>query len=305
MLQKFNSIGHISGELTLPGDKSVSHRAIIFSSLAKGISVISNLSSAEDVNTTRKCFEQLGVNFELRNQKLVVKGKGFKKFRKPPESLNAGNSGTTARLIGGVLINQDFDSVLIGDESLSKRPMKRIIDPLTKMNGKIQGSFTNTLPLKIFPSDNISAVHYKLPVASPQVKSAVLLAGLHLEEETTVIEKIPARNHTEKMLGLKVVKIGNEIITSVSRENYPSAKEYFVPSDISTAAFFIVLTLLSQNSELIIRNILLNETRTGFLDILKNMGGQISVINRNDISGEEFGDLIVKSSRLNNIEIDR
>lgn len=303
MLQKFNSIEKISGSLILPGDKSISHRAIIFSSLAEGTSIISNLSSAEDVNSTRKCFEQLGVDFELRNQKLLVKGKGYKKLKEPAESLNAGNSGTTARLISGVLINQNFESVITGDESLSKRPMQRIIDPLTRMNGKIHGSSKNTLPLNISPSGNICAVDYELPVASAQVKSAVLISGLHLDEVTTVIEKIPSRNHTEKMLGLNFVNRNGRIISSVSKKNYPVAREYFVPSDISTAAFFIVLTLLSKNSELIIKNISLNETRTGFLNTLIKMGGEINITNKDEMAGEEFGDLIVKSSRLSNIEI--
>jgi 3-phosphoshikimate 1-carboxyvinyltransferase len=221
------------------------------------------------------------------------------------KELDAGNSGTTTRLISGVLAAQDFQSVIIGDEFLSKRPMKRIIDPLTAMGAKIKASEKYTLPLIISPCEKLIPIDYELPVASAQVKSAVLLAGLHGNGTTSVIENLPSRDHTERMLGLKVETSGNKRIVYSSKENYPEAKEYFVPSDISTAAFFIVLTLLSKNSELRLKNVSLNETRTGILTVLRGMGGNIEICNMRESAGEPLGDIIVQSSELVNVEIDK
>ena len=203
MLQSFNNINKVNGELELPGDKSISHRAVMFASMADGKSKIFNISNGEDVFSTRNCFKQLGANIENKGNFVEITGRGFKSFIKPSDSLNAGNSGTTARLISGILIAQNFESRLVGDESLSKRPMKRIITPLTAMNGKIKASENLTLPLLFYPSEEINGINYELPVASAQVKSAVLLAGLHSEQITSVSEKYPSRDHTEKMLGLK------------------------------------------------------------------------------------------------------
>jgi 3-phosphoshikimate 1-carboxyvinyltransferase len=304
MVQTFNHINKVVGELELPGDKSISHRAVMFSSLAEGRSKIFNLSNGEDVFSTRGCFKQLGVHIENKGNFIEVTGRGFKNFRKPLDSLNAGNSGTTARLISGILIAQDFESQLTGDESLSKRPMKRIITPLTAMNGKIKASENLTLPLFFYPTEEITGINYELPVASAQVKSAVLLAGLHSEQITSVSEKFPSRDHTEKMLGLTVKLRDNGKITFVSKDNYPEAKTYFIPSDISTASFFIILCLLSVNSSLFVKNVSLNPTRTGILDVLKNMGAEIKTENIKEMNGEVFGDLAVHSSRLNNIKIE-
>ena len=304
MLQTFNHITGVSGELELPGDKSISHRSVMFSALAEGKSKIFNISNGEDVFSTRNCFKQMGVNIENKGNFVEVTGKGFKRFSKPLGALNAGNSGTTARLISGILIAQNFESELTGDESLSKRPMKRIIDPLTAMNGKIKATETLTLPLHFFPSEEIIGINYELPVASAQVKSAVLLAGLHSEKITSVSEKYPSRDHTEKMLGLTTKATGNGKITFVSKDDYPEARTYFVPSDISTASFFIVLCLLSGGSSLTVKNVSLNPTRTGILDVLKSMGAQIGIENIKEMNGEIFGDLEVKSCRLSNISIE-
>ncbi len=304
MLQSFNNINKVNGELELPGDKSISHRAVMFASMAEGKSKIFNISNGEDVFSTRNCFKQLGANIENKGNFVEITGRGFKSFTKPSDSLNAGNSGTTARLISGILIAQNFESKLIGDESLSKRPMKRIITPLTAMNGKIKASENLTLPLLFYPSEEINGINYELPVASAQVKSAVLLAGLHSEQITSVSEKYPSRDHTEKMLGLKTKSNDNGKISFVSKDNYPVPETYFVPSDISTASFFIILSLLSENSTLIIKNVSLNPTRTGILDVLKSMGGKIQTENIKEMNGEVFGDLEIHNSRLHNIKIE-
>ena len=304
MEQSFNHISKVNGELELPGDKSISHRAVMFSSLAEGKSKIFNLSNGEDVNSTQKCFRQLGAGIEKKNNFVEITGRGFMNFKKPASPLDAGNSGTTARLISGILIAQKFESTLIGDESLSKRPMKRIITPLTSMNGKIKATKDFTLPLTFYPTGEIAGINYELPVASAQVKSAVLLAGLHSEQFTSVMEKFPSRDHTEKMLGLKTKKIDSGKITFVSKDDYPVSKTYLVPSDISSAAFFIVLCLLAGNSSLVIKNVSLNPTRTGILDVLITMGAKIETENIKEMNGEIFGDLKVFSSELHNIKIE-
>jgi 3-phosphoshikimate 1-carboxyvinyltransferase len=303
MEQSFNKINRIEGTLNIPGDKSISHRSVIFSSMAEGKSVIHNLGNGEDVKSTIACFNSMGVNFENHDNSIIIIGCGYKKLKKPSSPLNAGNSGTTTRLITGILVNQDFDSEITGDESLSLRPMKRVIDPLTQMGAKITASSNGTLPIRISGSQNIHAINYELPLASAQVKSAVILSALHLENESKVIEKTESRNHTECMLGLKVSDINGKKIIHVSKNNYPSAKEYFVPGDISTAAFFLPLALLTKNSSLIIKNVSLNETRNGIVTILKSMGGNITSENIRENSGEVSGDLIIQSSALTNIAI--
>jgi 3-phosphoshikimate 1-carboxyvinyltransferase len=303
VIQEFNKINRINGELNLPGDKSISHRAVMFSSLAEGKSVIRNLSGGEDVKSTQKCFMQMGIRINKKSGCIEVEGKGFKGLRKPSGPLDAGNSGTTTRLISGILAAQDFESVITGDESLSVRPMKRIIDPLSLMGARFEAAEKFTLPLKIFPAENIKAIKYELPIASAQVKSAVLLAGLHSPDVTSVVENIPSRNHTEKMLNLKQELKDSKNFIYVSKKNYPEPKEYFVPGDISTASFFIVLALLVRNSFLKIKDVTLNESRAGILKILKEMGGDIEIENMRENSGEVYGDIIVRGSRLHNIEI--
>jgi 3-phosphoshikimate 1-carboxyvinyltransferase len=303
MEQPFNKINKVAGSLSLPGDKSISHRSVIFSSMAEGESIIHNLGNGDDVKSTVSCFSSMGVTFENHNYSLIVKGLGLKKLKKPLNPLNAGNSGTTSRLISGILVNQDFDSEIIGDESLSRRPMQRVIAPLTLMGAGIKASPAGTLPLKIFGSRQLHSIEYEIPIASAQVKSCVILSGLHLDEETTVIERIPSRDHTERMLGLIVSYQGTNKIIHVSKKDYPIANEYFVPGDISTAAFFLPLALLTPNSELVIKNVSLNETRNGIITILKAMGGNITSENIKQNNGETTGDLFIKTGSLHNIEI--
>lgn len=303
MNQRFEKINSVKGELKLPGDKSISHRAVMFSALTEGTSTIMNISNSEDVNSTISCFRQLGSDIQISEGVVKVKGCGFKGFTKPKQPLDAGNSGTTARLLSGILAVQDFSCEIIGDSSLSKRPMKRIIEPLRAMGADIQASENYTLPIKFNSGKYLKPITYELPVASAQVKSAILLAGLHLDKTTVVLENSASRNHTEKLLNLNVEqKMGVNYIY-VSKADYPGNKDYFVPSDISSASFFIVLALLSRNSKLLIKNVLLNETRTGVLNILTDMGGNIEITNKQNKNGEDFGDLLVKSSQLKNIEI--
>lgn len=304
MIQKIEKINSVNGTLTLPGDKSISHRSVMFSALAKGESKIYNCLDSADVNSTIDIFRKLGVGIKKSDEVIRVQGCGFGGLQKPSELLDAGNSGTTSRLMSGILAVQNFESTMIGDESLSKRPMKRVIDPLTEMGASFETNDNQTLPLTIKVSEKIDAIKYKLPVSSAQVKSAVLLAGLHLDEETIVVENKRTRNHTENLLGLEVKEIetGREI--KVSKKNYPEASVYNVPSDISTAAFFIVLALLAENSELELKNVLLNETRNGIVRVVKRMGADLEVKNQKTENGEVTGDLIIKSSRLKNIEIE-
>lgn len=303
MIQEFNPINSVRGKLSLPGDKSVSHRAVMFASLAKGKSLIHNCLDSEDVNSTIDCFKQLGCKIERKGSLVTVTGKGFRKFSKPGKDLYAGNSGTTSRLISGILAAQNFESTLTGDESLSIRPMKRIIDPLSLMGAELIATENYTLPLTIKPAE-LHPVKYEMEVASAQVKSAVLLAGLHLDGVTQVIETARTRNHTENLLNLSVNEIEGKRIINVSKKNYPLNFEMTVPSDISTASFFIILALIADGSELILENILLNETRMGVIDILKKMGADIEISNVKTNSGEKSGTLIVKSSLLQNCIIE-
>lgn len=304
MNYQFSHISKIDGELSLPGDKSISHRALIFSALANGKSSIINLADSEDVKNTIACFKALNIRIERDNERYIVYGKGKKGFSKPDKPLDCGNSGTTARLLSGVLAAQEFTSKITGDKSLSQRPMKRIIDPLEKMGCTIKSN-NGYLPLHFIAYGNIAAINYNLPVASAQVKGAILLAGLHSDELSTVNEQNSfSRDHTERMLGLTTENIGNSKITKVSSSNFPKAGEYFVPGDISTASFFIVLTLVTKNSSLILKNISLNETRKTFLNILIEMGGEIKIEHRGESNNEIYGDIFVKSSELKNIDID-
>ncbi|MCX6174255.1 MAG: 3-phosphoshikimate 1-carboxyvinyltransferase [Ignavibacteriales bacterium] len=302
MIQKFENINSIKGELFLRGDKSISHRAVMFAAMADGISVIRNCSGSEDVRSTINCFEKLGCKSEITGDQIKVIGKGFKGFTKPNSELYAGNSGTTARLISGILSAQNFESVITGDESLSQRPMKRIVDPLRLMGADISANENGTLPI-IIKRSLIKPINHRLQIASAQVKSAMILCAIHLDEESVFIEQTPTRNHTEKLLDLKT-KITNEgTKIYASRNNYPKPFELTVPSDISSAAFFIVLGLLTKNSKLIIRNVLLNETRTGVINILQQMGGKIEIENEREEKGERVGDIRVHSSKLKNVSI--
>lgn len=304
MQKCFKKIKKVSGELMFTGDKSISHRAVIFSAMALGESSIDNISLGEDVKSTIKIMQQIGAKITTTSNNLIISGCGFRGFREPKDFLDCGNSGTSARLITGLLVGQNFNSILVGDESLSKRPMIRVIEPLQKMGAEFETIKDQTLPLKIKSNKSFRNISYEMPVASAQVKSAILIAGLYLDDATSVIENTKTRNHTEKMLRLPIKINESEIILSSSKKHYPIAKEYFIPGDISSAAFHVVLTLLTPNSELRIKNVSLNPTRIGFINVLKKMGANILFEEIKISSNEEYGNVIVKSSSLKNINID-
>ena len=305
MIQSFNKIYKVTGTLSLSGDKSISHRELLISSLAEGKSYLKNLSNSDDVKSTISCLQALGIEIEFNEKELIVNGRGYKGYRQPLNSLNAGNSGTTARLLAGILVAQNFESIITGDASLSSRPMKRVIEPLTEMGAKIKANKGGKLPLYISSAEILKSIRYELPVPSAQVKSAILFAGLHLDEQTSVIELIQTRNHTENLLDLNVIKEEGRITSSVSRRNYPKPIDYFIPGDISSAMFFIVLALLVKNSELSIKDVSLNSTRIECLKLLIRMGGNIQIEEKGSSNNEVYGDLLVKSSELSNVKIDK
>lgn len=280
----------LSGEIDIPSDKSLSHRAIIFSSLAKGKSIIKNFSKGKDPHSSLEICKNLGVKAEESNGVITVESDGF--LTAGSDSLDCGNSGTTMRLMTGVLAGQNFDSVLIGDESLSNRPMKRIIEPLTLMGAKIESADYKS-PLKIFAS-KLHAIDYFSPIASAQVKSCVLLAGLFADGITSYKEIYLSRNHTEIMLknmGAEISEQNGTIYLNPSASLKPLNIE--ICGDISSAAYFIVAGLLVPDAKIIIKNVGLNSTRCGIVDVVEKMGGNIKILDKRDVCGEIVGDLEV------------
>lgn len=290
----------LKGEIVIPPDKSISHRAIMFSSLAEGESILHNVSKGADCISTLNLFKSLGVDItytDNRTLKVISSGKLTNKHG----SLDCGNSGTTMRLCSGILAGQNFDSVLYGDESLSKRPMKRVITPLEMMGANIDSN-NYRAPLNIYGT-KLHGTHYDSPIASAQVKSCILLAGLNADGTTSVSEPYKSRNHTELMLdymGADIRVEGNTITVKPSRLE---PKEITVAGDISSAAYFIVAGLIIPNSEIIIKNVGLNPTRTGIIDIVKRMGGNIEILSEKTVSGELIGDIRVKYSDLKGCNI--
>jgi 3-phosphoshikimate 1-carboxyvinyltransferase len=294
----------LKGEFTPPGDKSISHRAVIIGSLAEGTTEVKGFLNCDDTLSSAKAMRMLGVPIEIDNDRVKVEGKGLFGFNEPEDFIDAGNSGTTARLLTGILSAQNFFATITGDKYLRARPMDRVVKPLTLMGAKIWGRDSGTrLPLAIQGS-KLSGISYQMPVASAQVKSALLLAGLHAGGETEVIEPSPTRDHTERMLsylGAAVERNGTSI--KIKSGYISKGRKILVPADISSAAFFIVAALINPNSEVLIRNVGINPLRTGILEILKNMGGNIEIMNERELSGEPVGDILGKSSILRGIEI--
>lgn len=285
----------LKGEIEIPSDKSITHRAFMFSALTKGISRITNFSYCEDCISTLKIIEQLGCNIEYLNEKeLLINSK--EALKAPKVSLNCGNSGTTTRLISGILAGQNFNSKLYGDESLSKRPMKRIIQPLELMGAKILHS-DYKLPMEI-KGRNLNGIDYISPLASAQVKSCVLLAGLFADGITSFKEPYKSRNHTELMLkhmGADIKEDENKVTIKKSQLN---PKEITICGDISSAAFFITAALIIPNSDIILRNVGINETRSGILDVYKSMNADIQILNEKIVSNEKTADIRIRYSDL-------
>ena len=287
----------LKGTLTIPGDKSISHRSIMLGAIAEGKTRITGFLRAEDCLSTIQVMRQLGATIHDDGEKIVVEGKGMNGLTAPSELLDVGNSGTTIRLLAGLLAGQPFKSVLAGDPYLNKRPMQRVITPLSQMGAKLHGhEGTELPPLTIEPVDHLQAIRYEMPVASAQVKSAIILAGLQAEGETVVIEKERSRNHTEEMLqqfGGQIDVNGKEIRLKGGQTLKGQTIE--VPGDISSAAFFLVAGLIVPNSDLLLKNVGINETRSGIIDVIKDMGGNISISMRpNGISA----DIRVQTSQL-------
>ncbi len=297
--------GALKGEFAVPGDKSISHRALILGSIADGVTEVRGFLDGEDTVATLKAFESMGVGIERSTPTIVkIRGNGMDGLKKPPGAIDAGNSGTTARLLAGLLSAQPFGSVITGDASLRRRPMGRIITPLTEMGASITGSKNNTLPPLTIQGKSLKGIRYSSPVPSAQLKSAILLAGLYAEGETTVTEPAKSRDHTERMLrlfGADVTTEGRSV--TIRRTKRLEARRVEVPGDLSSAAFFLVGAVITAGSEITVKGVGVNPTRTGVIEILKRMGAGIEVADPREVSGEAVADLRAKSSSLKGIEI--
>ncbi len=297
--------GTLHGVARVPGDKSISHRSIMLGSIAEGVTHITGFLEAEDCLSTMNAFRAMGVQIEGPEQGVVtVHGVGMHGLKAPNEPLYLGNSGTSMRLLSGLLAGQSFDAVLTGDSSLSRRPMKRVTDPLRQMGAVIKTSPNGTAPIRIRGSGPLEAIHYDMPIASAQVKSCLLLAGLYADGETGVTEPAPTRDHTERMLagfGYPVKQVGNRI--TVCPGGKLVAADIDVPSDISSAAFFMVGAAIAENADLTLLHVGVNPTRTGVIDILRLMGANIEILNEQMVGGEPVADLRIRSSRLKGVQI--
>jgi len=302
-----NSITNgINGNANIPGDKSISHRSIIIPSISNGVSEINNILKSEDVLHTLNAFKAMGVKVEENNNKLIIFGNGLNSLKKPKSEIYLGNSGTSARLLTGLLSSQKFDTVLTGDKSLSKRPMRRISDPLSKMNARIDSS-NGKLPLKIKGSE-LKCTKIDLDIPSAQIKSGLLLAGLNTKGETTITENKITRDHTEIMLESFGAKIdvrknnNNKLIKIIGKKELVS-KNIDVPNDLSSSAFFIVSALINNNSKVVLKNINNNPTRNGLLIALEKMGAKIKLLNKRISNNENICDIEVLSTNLNGCEL--
>ena len=297
----------LRGEITLPGDKSISHRAIMLASLAEGKSEICGLLEGEDCLATIKVFQKMGVNISKQKGKFVVEGKGLKGLKDPSSPLDFGNSGTSVRLCSGVLAAQEFSSTLIGDSSLSSRPMTRITEPLGLMGANTSSTERGTLPIRIEPVDSLKSIKYSLPVASAQVKSCLLFAGLYSKGITEIEEKITTRDHTERMfeqfgIPINVSHSKSAKLMKVNTVESINPMNINICGDFSSASFFILAALITPNSELLLRNVGVNPTRIGFLHALRHMGANIEFQNAID-AFEPTADILVKTSNLRGITL--
>jgi 3-phosphoshikimate 1-carboxyvinyltransferase len=294
----------VRGQITVPGDKSISHRAIMMGSIASGKTSISGFLRGEDNIATLNAFRKMGVDIRDDAGTILIEGRGLHGLEEPSDIIDCGNSGTSMRLITGLLAGQDFFSVLTGDQYLRKRPMKRVLDPLRKMGAEIFARAGGNLAPLAISGKELKGISFESPISSAQVKSAVLLAGLFASGETTVIEPHLSRDHSERMLryfGADIEILPNGATVRGGQEL--DGREVLVPGDISSAAFFIVAALVTPDSELIIRNVGVNPTRTGILDVLSAMGASLELVDRREVSGEPVADIVAKSSLLKGIEI--
>ena len=294
----------LRGTLSVPGDKSISHRGVMFGSIAKGTTELTGFLDGADCRSTIACFRAMGIKIEQVKDHVMIHGNGLHGLQAPTSMLDVGNSGTTTRLISGILSAQNFTSELNGDASIQKRPMKRIMDPLSQMGASIISLKGNDCaPLRI-TGQPLHGIHYNSPVASAQVKSCILLAGLYADGETSVTEPAISRNHTELMLGgfgATIRSEGNTAIVQPAKELY--GQKIAIPGDISSAAYFIAAGLIAEDADILITNVNTNPTRAGIIEVAKAMGGKITLENERIVSGEPVADLHVVSSTLHGCEI--
>ncbi len=297
--------GVLTGEIGVPGDKSISHRAVMLGALAEGTTEVGNFLDGEDCLATMRAFEQMGVRIQRKGRNLRIKGAGLRGLRAPTETIDCGNSGTSMRLMSGILAAQSFDSTLTGDDSLRRRPMQRVLAPLTAMGALIEAlGGEGRAPLKIHGDRKLHGIRYALPVASAQVKSCLLLAGLYASGETEITEPAISRDHTERMLtafGYPVAVEGKRV--AVRSGGRLKAARLEVPSDISSAAFFLVGAAISPDSELLLKDVGVNPTRAGAIEILRRMGADIEEINSRQLGGEPVADLRIRGGKLKGIAI--
>ncbi len=291
------------GIIDVPPDKSIAHRSALFSAIGDGTSRIVNYPDSKDPQSTLACLRALGAEMRDEDEILVIEGRGLRGLKPPDADLDCGNSGTTMRLLAGILAGQSFPSVLIGDESLSTRPMARIANPLSEMGAVVELTDSHA-PIRIRGNGNLRGIRYDVPVASAQVKSCVLLAGLYAEGETSVVERTPSRDHTERMLELTTVDFGDHRVITVQGGMSVRARTWSVPRDFSAAAFFLVAGSILKDSAIRLPRVGLNPSRSGLIDILRAMGARIFIEEERTVAGEPIADLAVFSSQLSGIEID-
>ena len=284
-----------AGQIKVPGDKSISHRAVMLGSLANGVTEISGFLKGADCLSTIDCFRKMGIDIDINGENVTVHGNGLRGLKKPDEMLYTGNSGTTTRLLCGILAGQNFDTSITGDASIQKRPMGRVVQPLSMMGAKIENEYC---PLYI-TGTKLHGIDYKMPVASAQVKTAIILAGLYADGETVIHEIEKSRDHTELMLSAMGADLTvDNLDITVKPTNDLTAVNVDVPGDISSAAFFLVLGAIMPNSQITVINVGINPTRTGIIDVLKDMGADITLENVHTSAGETVADITVRSSSL-------
>ena len=299
-----NPVNSLDCIIDVPGDKSISHRSVMIGAIADGVTDIENFLPGEDCLSTVRCIRQLGIEVkQISPTHLQVKGKGREGLSEPENYMDAGNSGTTIRLLSGILAGQDFLSILTGDASIRRRPMARIAEPLRQMGAEIRGRSAGRFAPLAIQGGHLQGIDYRTPVASAQIKSAVLLAGLFADGETAVTEPAPSRDHTEKMLQAFGADIQADGLRTVVKASSLTARQVVVPGDISSAAFFLVAGAIIPGSRITVRNVGLNLTRTGILDVLEEMGASISIGNRRENSGELIGDITVAGQGLKGVVI--
>ncbi|MDP3791458.1 MAG: 3-phosphoshikimate 1-carboxyvinyltransferase [Candidatus Omnitrophota bacterium] len=294
----------VLGQITVPGDKSISHRAVMIGSIARGITTVKGMAESDDCNYTINAFKAMGVGISSEGNTTVIEGKGLKGLSRPSNAINVGNSGTTMRVLAGILAGQNFETTLTGDEGLQRRPMKRIVEPLSRMGVDISARKGDYPPIRI-EGGIVKPIIYKTPVPSAQIKSAILFAGLYAKGTTRVIEKFKSRDHTERMLKYFGADISfNSRSVSISGGKELLARSFEIPGDISSASFFIAAAIILKGSSIKVKNVSINPTRAGILKILKKMGAKVKVVNKKD-GFEPVGDIIAQYSKTRGITIDK